>query len=215
MSDKDPQTSGGDKDPSGSGNQPPTTPPAGGQKAGAGDTGPKMVLETDLLTLKTKAEGLERQLTESQTAHDTALTKVGGEHEVTRQRLLATEAKVTTLEERSKNGESSSEELVQARKLYGEAISKGVDLTNQLLDLRRAAVVTVFGISADSVKEKSMEELGHLEEALKLVTAGKGSGPYALGGSGAGGAPQTAKERANAILAEADKKRAGSSPSGE
>jgi len=214
MSDKDPQTSDGDGDPSGSGNQSPTDPSAGGPKAGTVGTGPKMVPEADLLVQKQKAEGLEAQLAEAQTAHNTALTKVGEEHESTRQKLLATEAKVTTLEERSRDGAGSSEELVQARKLYDEAINKGVVLEGKLLDALRQSMVAAFGITPDSVKDKTLEQLGQFEEALKAVTAGKGTGPYALGG-GAGATPQTATDRARAILAEADKKRAGGSPSSE
>lgn len=150
--------------------------------------------EADLLAIKGSSEAAKeaagaaaKAATESQAAHkaeiETATTKL----ETTRQQVLQAEAKVTSLEAKVKENAGSAEELAAAKQALEAAKTSGEGLTNKALEYRRTIIVATYGIPADTVAEKTMEQLDNYEEALKAVIATKGVGNYAIGGSAGGG----------------------------
>lgn len=171
---------------------------------------PNMVPEADLIAAK---KGLQKDLKDAQTAHDAAITELQGKLSTAANSLATAEAKVQTLEE--KNSQSvSSEELTKAKDELKAAQESSEGLATKVLEYRRKNIVTGFGIPEDTIKDKTLEQLGHLEEALTLVKATGGVGNYAAGAGGGGGAgPETPMDRAKRILAEAEAKkgRVGSS----
>lgn len=150
-------------------------------------TEPKLVPEKDLLALKSKAEGLELQLKEIVEKHQSALDAVTS-------KLYATEASVKKLEEQLTESAKSGKDLTEVKTKLEAAEKRFGDLSNKALDYRKRLIVATFSISADVIKDKSLEQLDLYEEALKAVTATRGVGNYAAGG-GTGGGAQVLKPR--------------------
>ena len=149
--------------------------------------------ESDLLAVKGSsqvakdaAEAAAKAASESQVSHKAEIETANTSLETTRQGLLVAEAKATKLEEQVKAGTGTVEELAKAKLELETAKTSGVELTTKALEYRRQIIVATFGIPADTVKDKTMEQLDNYEEALKAVIATKGIGNYAAGG-GAGG----------------------------
>ena len=131
--------------------------------------------EADLLAVKGSSKAAEERATavakqaeEAQTANkaeiETANTKYGEAHN----QLLQAEAKVTSLEEKVASGTSSAEELAKVKQDLETAKRSGEGLTTKALEYRRLIIVATYGIPADAVKEKTMEQLDNYEEALRL-----------------------------------------------
>ena len=172
--------------------------------AGKKTNEPKMVLESDLITVK---KGLQKEIKDAQSAHETAIGDVQGKLNIATNALATAEAKVQTLEEKDSQS-VSSEELTRAKDELKAAQESSEGLATKVLEYRRKNIVTNFGIPEDTIKEKTLEELGHIEEALTLVQSTKGIGNYAAGGGGGGGTtPETPMERAKRTLDEAEAKR--------
>ena len=170
--------------------------------------------ESDLLAVKgskeaaeTRATDLSKQAEESQKTHTAEIATANTALETTRQQVLQAEAKVTTLEEKVTAGVGSAEELARVKEELVTAKASGEGLTTKALEYRRQIIVATFGIAADTVKDKTMEQLDNYEEALKAVIATKGVGNYALGGGSGGAAPTDPLERAKANIAAAMERR--------
>jgi len=155
--------------------------------------------ESDLLavkgsaeTIKAKAEEVTKAAEEAQKANKDAIETANTNLETSRQDVLKAEAKVSNLEDKVKEGAGSAEELAQAKTDLEAAKKSGVELTTKALEYRRMVIVSTYGIPADTVGEKTMEELDHYEEALKAVIATKGLGNFAAGGGGGGSAADLA-----------------------
>lgn len=150
--------------------------------------------EADLLAIKGSSEAAKeaaetaaKAATESQEAHKAEIETANTNLETTRQQVLQAEAKVTSLEAKVKEGAGSAEELAKVKQDLETAKKDGEGLTTKALDYRKQIIVATFGIPADSVKDKTMEQLDNYEEALKAVIATKGIGNYAIGGGAGGG----------------------------
>lgn len=170
--------------------------------------------ETDLLAVKGSSEAAEKRATEfaklaedSQKTHTAEISTANTTLETTRQQVLQAEAKVSTLEEKVKEGTGSTEELAKVKLDLEAAKKSGEELTTKALDSRRALMVMTYGIPAKDVEEKTMEQLGYYEEALKAVIATKSVGNYAVGGGAGGTAPSSPLDRAKANIAAAMEKR--------
>ena len=184
---------------------------------GSGDQGgtPPQPTEKDVMALKGKLEKAEEQLKAANEATKTKVDKaeletVRSESEQVRQQLLQAEAKVTGLEEKLQSADTVSTELADVKPKLETAEAAVKDLTTKVLDYRRAVIVATYSIPADSIKEKTIEQLDNYEEALKAVAAAKTAGNFAIGGGGGGAAPESQADRAKRILADADSKRGGS-----
>ena len=169
--------------------------------------------ESDLLAVKGSSEVAEKRATEvakqaedSQKTHAAEIATANTSLETTRQQVLQAEAKVSNLEEKVKEGTGSTEELAQVKLDLAAAKSSGEELKTSALGSRRALMVMTYGIPAKDVEEKTMEQLGYYEEALKAVIATKGAGNYALGGGGGGGDLSGKSPMELARLAYAEKK---------
>jgi len=166
----------------------------------------KMVPEADLIAIK---KGLQKDLKDAEKAHTEESDTLTKNLEEANQNRLKAEAKVETLEEKSKSNQSvDSEELTKAKAEVKTATDRGEELATQALEYRRKLLVKSYDISEDAIKEKTFEQLGFLEEALELTkTSKKDGGNYASGAGGGGSpAPESPMERAGRILEEADKK---------
>ena len=137
----------------------------------------KMVPEKDLLAIKAGAEKKEAEL----------LTQVAESNRIkeeTHNSLLAMQAAKEQLEEQFKEGTATKAQVVdlQAKlKIAEESVS---GLTIKLLDQRRVAIASSYGVDVSTLKGKTQDQLDSLEEALKLV--GKKATPANLDISGGG-----------------------------
>jgi len=168
--------------------------------------------ESDLLAVKGSREAAETKVKEIETSSqaeaatrkaelETATTSL----ETTRQQLLQAEAKAEELEKKVGEGTGSAEELVKVKQELETAVKSGEGLSNKVLEYRRQIMVATYGIPADSVKDKTLEQLDSYEEALKAVLAAKGLGNFAAGGGAGGGAATESRlDRAKRILAESE-----------
>lgn len=187
MAEKDPQTPAEPKEPT-----EPTTP------------SPPQITEKDLMALKSKVEKAEEKLTVANASHKTELEAAGTKFNETNQTLLQAEAKVTSLEEQITQSGNSYEELKDVKQKLEDAEKSVEDLTTKVLDSRKQTIVATYNIPAESIAEKTIEQLDNYEEALKSVIATKGIGNYAAGGGGGGAAtPEAPLDRAHRILQEA------------
>lgn len=150
--------------------------------------------ESDLLAVKGSTEAAEKRLKDvqdtAQQAQDTNKVEIGTANanlETTRQQVIQAEAKIEELEGKVKEGAGSAEELAKVKQDLETAQTSGEELKTKALEYRRTIIVATYGIPADTVKEKTMEQLDNYEEALKSVLATKGIGNYAIGGGVGGG----------------------------
>lgn len=142
--------------------------------------------ESDLLAVKGSSETAEKKAKENLEARQAEVDTANTNLETTRQQVLQAESKISTLEEQIKEGSGSKEELENVKQELEAAKKSGVELNSKALEYRRQIVVATYGVPADTVKDKTMEELNYYEEALKAVIATKGIGNYAIGGGGGG-----------------------------
>ena len=164
--------------------------------------GKKVVLETDLIASKKNLEG---QLTQQQTAHETAIDAAKLEASNALTQIATLNAKITENEAAHNAGTISDTEAASVKQELETAKSSIVLLTadaGRALELRRANLVLQYGVAPDTIKEKDMPALDSFEEALKAVSTARGSsvGPYAVGGGTGEAAPQTNIERAAKVL---------------
>lgn len=142
--------------------------------------------ESDLLAVKGSAEAAEKRANEAEGAKTTEVATANSASETARQQVLQAEAKVSSLEEKVKEAAGSTEELAKVKLELETAKAEKSSSEGKALESRRALMVLTYSIPADSVKEKTIEQLDYYEEALKAVIATKGIGNYAIGGGGGG-----------------------------
>ena len=171
---------------------------------GSADTAIKAVEKA----AKTAQEEATKALEASSTALDASKAEVAAANtkfDETAQKLLQAEAERETLKEEVTKSAGSVVELTKAKADLENATKSVGELTTKALEYRRNVIVTTFGVSADVVKDKTVEQLDAFEEALKAVAAAKGIGNYAAGGATGGGAvPEKPLDRAKRILAESE-----------
>jgi len=170
--------------------------------------------ESDLLAVKGSAEAAEKNAKLSQEEISKALEASKAEAATantqfaeTNQKLLQAEAQAQTLKEEVEKNAGSAVELATAKKALEDANKSVEELNTKALEYRKNIIVATFGVSADTVKDKTMEQLDYFEEALKAVATTKGVGNLALGGGGTGATPETPIERAKATIAAAMERR--------
>jgi len=157
---------------------------------------PKLVPEKDLLALKAAKESLEQKLKETEsTLTSTVETHRKSLDEVTN-KLFAAEASVKKFEEQLSESAKSGKDYAEVKAKLEAAEKKAGELSIKTLEYRKKLIADTFKIPADSLKDKSLEQLDLYEEALKAVQAARGAGNYALPGApGNGAAPMPARER--------------------
>ncbi len=158
---------------------------------------PKMVPESDLLAVKAAKEGLQTKLTEATTTLSEATNK-----------LSVVEARESELKDKLTLTTADAEELKRVKPELETAQTAVKNLTGKVLDGRRKLIAGSFGIPIASLEEKTLEQLDNYEEALKAVSAQKGTGNYAIGaGGGSTAKVETPLERAGRIVREAEERR--------
>lgn len=154
----------------------------------------KTVPESDLLAAKEEWRG---KVTEAESKVKESETKLNE----SQQQLLQATAKIETLEAQQTGNTDLVEELSKT-KVERDTTKQSLDkATTDLLEAKRQLIARSYNVPVDTLKDKDITQLGHFEEALKVVAATKGIGNYAVGaGAGGGTAPQTNRERAAAIM---------------
>ncbi|KKN72619.1 hypothetical protein LCGC14_0408610 [marine sediment metagenome] len=164
--------------------------------------GKKVVLESDLIAAKNSLEG---QLKTAQTTHETAIDTAKLENSESQKQIAILNAKIQENEQARESGAVPDEEAARIKTELETAKSSIVSLTadaGRALELRRANMLLQYGVALDTIVEKDMKALDSFEEAIKaLATAKGGVGNYATGGGTGEAAPQTAIERATAVIA--------------
>ncbi len=163
--------------------------------------GKKFVAESHLIASKKSLEG---KLSTQQTAHDTAIDAAKLAESAAQQTIASLNAKIKETEDARTTGAVSDEDAARVKQELETAKNSIVALTadaGMALELKRANLVLAYGIVADTIKDKTLAELGSFEEALKAVSTAKGGvGNYALGGGAGDAAPQTPIERAAKVI---------------
>ncbi len=158
----------------------------------------RYVPETDLQANKTANETRINELAEQ---HKSELSKYMGDESSTRTLLLQTQAENEKLKE-TVNGSGELQANLTKATADLEAATQGWSTASALaLDFRKKFMVKHYGIAADKLEGKDMNQLTFFEEALGAVGAQGGEGNYALGGNqGATNVETTAEQRAQATL---------------
>jgi chromosome segregation ATPase len=174
--------------------------------------------ESDLLAVKGGKEAAETELGKAKETHESKITEITTAHQSEIQslntklsesatKLLQAEAAKEKLEERVNESAGLSSELAGAKQELEDAKKASETAAGQLLETRRQLIIVTYNVAADSVKDKTMEQLDALEEALK-ATRGSRAGPYAsVTAPGGGGEAPSDMERAKQIIADAEEKR--------
>ena len=179
--------------------QPPPTPPGDTKETPPAPTpsapsGVKTVPESDMLAAKEEWKG---KVTEAEGKVRDAETKLNE----SQQQLLQATAKIETLEAQQTGNASSVDELSKTKVELDTTKQSLAQAATDLLEAKRQLIARSYNVPIDTLKEKDIIQLGHFEEALRVVAATKGIGNYATGG-GVGGttAPLTNRERAASII---------------
>ena len=168
----------------------------------------------DFLVVKSQKEGLQTKLTEAETMLGEIPTLKSNLSDA-QQKQFAAEARVTGLEATVAESAGSITELASTKQELERALVTAKEAGDKSLEYRRALLAGTYGIALDTIKDKTVEQLDAYEDALKAVKGNGGAGNFALPGAGGGqGTPQTQIERANQILAEHDRKKAGGGSGG-
>lgn len=160
--------------------------------------GKKFVAESDLLAAKNSLEG---KLTTQQTAHETAIDAAKLKESESQQTIATLNAKLQEVEEARKAGVVSDEDATKVKQDLEAAKGSLEKASTSSLEYRRALLVLQYGVAADTIKDKTMEQLDSFEEAVKALATTKGGvGPYAVGGGSEGAVPETNIERALKVI---------------
>jgi len=165
--------------------------------------GRKMVAESDLIATK---KSLESAAEKAQAAHNEAIDAAKLELSAAQQSVADLNAKLTADAQARQSGATTDEEVARIKQERDDALKQVGTLTAsaaKALELRRELLVTRYSIPADSLANKTMQELDSFEEAAKALSTSRGGspGPYALGGGLGGAAPMTPRERAAKVIA--------------
>ncbi len=166
--------------------------------------GKKMVAESDLIAAK---RGLETAAEKAQATHNETMDAKMLELSAALQTIADLNAKATENEQARQSGAVSEEDATRVKQELDAAKSSIESLqanANKALEYRRALLIAQFSIPADSLKDKTMQELDSFEEAAKALSTSRGGspGPYALGGGLGGAAPKTEEERAAQVISD-------------
>ena len=140
-----------------------------------------MVPEADLLAMK---GSLERKITD---ADDRAI-RAEATAEEHRQKVLSLEAAKEQSDITASKAAQLELDLATARAETKSSVTNLESAQADTLSIRKQLIVATYNIPESQLDGKSLEQLGHFEEALKTVSAIKGVGNYAVGGGG-GAAP--------------------------
>lgn len=164
--------------------------------------GKKMVMESDLIAAK---RSLESASEKAQQAHTEAIDTARLELSAEQKKVAELNAKVTEAQNAPGQGATSDEDVAGIKQELTDALSKVETLTTEsgkALELRRQLVVAQYpGVTAESLANKTMQELDSFEEALKAISSSRGgTGPYAVGGGLGQAAPLSEMDRAAKVL---------------
>lgn len=178
-----------------------TSPPVSNQTPSAAPpvtpTEPKMVPESDLITVKKGAERKEAELL-SQIAESNRLK------DETHNLYLQEQAAREQLEEQAKEGATNKEQVVELTAKIAAAEESRKQLEEELLGIKRTYLATAYGVSEESLKDKDAGQLKNLEDALKLVgTKGKPANFDKGPGGTTPAAPTTILEQCKVEIAQA------------
>jgi len=163
----------------------------------------KAVPESDLMAVKSGAEKdaaehkeqlatLQTQVGELTTAKDEAHTA-----------LVEAQAAKSQLEERFKMGTATKTQVDELQTKLTTAEESVSTLNAAVLDLKKANIIAVHGVSLEILQDKTKEQLESLEEALKIVGS-KATKPATVDVAGGGTGtpePKSAVEKAAMQLA--------------
>lgn len=145
----------------------------------------RYVKETDLLSIKGSRDDLQKKLEAAESAKNTATSEADKKADTALQQQLQAEAKVESLTENIKKHTGTAEELTGLKAKLETAQEAEKSSSTELLELRRAFIVSTYKVPPDTVKDKDLSALKVFEEALKAVVGAAG-GNYAFGGGGGG-----------------------------
>jgi len=161
---------------------------------GADGAAVRWVKESDLLAVKGGKESFEKEAKSAKEAHATAVAEATTKLEAERQKALGAEARAASLEEKLHAHEGSAAELARVKADLEAAKKSSETQGSRYLDLRKAVLVSTYGIPKATVEKKTLAELDVYEDVLKSVIGDKAAGNFAVGG-GTGGANPLANRK--------------------
>ena len=158
----------------------------------------KMVPEKDLLAVKAKVEGLEKQLAEKVTEIEGFKQSSDSNYQL----MLNEKASKDVAETKLTELQAQDEKVVELQSQLDAATTRSEGSDSKILGLRKEILAGKYtNVSLESLDGKDLAGLDNLEEALKYVGEHKGSSIDSGGGGGA--IPSmTSKEKMAAGLAE-------------
>jgi len=154
----------------------------------------RTVKESDLLAVKGGAEKKEGELL-SQIAEANRLKDES--HNLYLQEQTAREQ----FEEQAKESPTLKTKVGELETQLSATLESRKQLEEELLGMRRTHLAAQYKVSEESLKDKSMDQLRNLEDALKLV-GGRKPANYDIGPQGVGaGAPTTVLEQCKSEIA--------------
>jgi len=168
----------------------------------------KHVKESDLLAVKGGSEKKEGELL-SQIAEANRLK------DETHNQLLQEQAAKEQLEEQAKEGATLKPKVGELETQLNAAQESRKQLEEELLGMKRSHLAVQYKVSEESLKDKDMNQLRNLEDALQLVGNKGKPAKYDIGPSGVGvGAPTTVLEgcKSEITLARELQKKSKSDP---
>ena len=160
----------------------------------------KMVPESDLIAVK---KGLEKTLEDLRLSSTAELTESKRQSDAHYQSMLREQGSKEELEKKVQELLTRVTASEDAEKKIKEATDSRDYLANQMVDLKKAALTNTYPtVTMESLEGKSYQELGTLEEALKLVGGKPAASNYDAAGTG-GSSTLTGNEGLAAALAEA------------
>lgn len=159
------------------------TPPS----PGSGNAQVKMVPESDLIAVK---KGSEKAVADTVTSYEAKAVELKGLYDVEHQKVLLGETRITELEGQVNTNSGAAGQASELQTQLAAAKAENEAAKVNLTEYQKNAIASRYGISVDTLKDKTPEQLGHLEEALKIVGAKSGGG-YDTGGGGSSAASLT------------------------
>lgn len=168
---------------------------------------PKTVLESEFLAYKTSAE---QKLADLTAGHTKSLGDLTTQYETTRQSVIQLEAEKERLAEQVKLHIEQGGKLTQTEADLNVTKTNLATRETEVAGLQKKIISLEYGVSMETMEGKDLAALKSYEEALKAV-GGNGTnriGNYAIGAGNQGSpiTPQKPRDRAAAVLAEADAK---------
>lgn len=164
----------------------------------------KMVPESDLIAAK---KGLEKQLEDLKLSSTAELADAKRQSDAHYQSMLREQGSKEELEKKVQELLSRVTASEDAEKKIKEATDSRDYLAGQMVDLKKAALVNTYPtVTMESLEGKSYQELGTLEEALKLVGGKPAASGYDAAGTG-GSSTLAGNEGLRAAIEEAKQRK--------